>query len=162
MPHRLDTAENNGIHNEQGRGNLTYGQLCYIEDLCKAHADAIPRTQNSIFYNCHGLTFACRRTKITQSRCLELILKDDRYREISDSMEVKPGDTVLYYSDDGDPNHSGVVLEAIHSIVLNPNEPTTHKFVILSKWGNAPEFIHDLKDVPPEYGPHVKFFRCSL
>ena len=67
--------------------------------------------------------------------------------------EVLGGDVVIYYDDEGDPNHSGLVVEYSDDRLI-PR--------ICSKWGFAGEFIHWLNDVPEMYGPVHKFYRCML
>ena len=66
---------------------------------------------------------------------------------------VLPGDIVVYYSDRGDPNHSGIVVDISADLYLP---------VICSKWGNAGEFVHSLRDCPSLYGPISRFFGCTL
>ena len=70
---------------------------------------AIPRNDPSGFYNCHGLVFASRRAAISEPEEIRRILKHDCYLEVTNSDDVLPGDVVLYLSDDGDPEHSGIV-----------------------------------------------------
>ncbi|NQS97212.1 MAG: hypothetical protein HQ591_02050 [candidate division Zixibacteria bacterium] len=80
------------------------------------------------------MTFASRRTGIFDSQEIHQILKDDKYKLIALD-EVLPGDIILYFSDDGDIEHSGLVITA----------PTKSLFgfpMIVSKWGAGHEFIH--------------------
>jgi hypothetical protein len=89
------------------------------------------------------------------------MLNDDRYVTIKEHRDVKPGDVVIYYQDDGDPSHSGVVLENAPPVLLE-DVPPVYNPLILSKWGSAGEAIHRLRDVPAIYGGNHQFFRCEL
>jgi hypothetical protein len=66
---------------------------------------------------------------------------------------VLAGDVVIYFDHEGDPNHSGIIVD---------NAPESLIPRICSKWGVAGEFIHWLNDVPEMYGPQHKFYRCAL
>jgi hypothetical protein len=110
------------------------------------------RTGMSSLYNCHGLTFASRRTSIEDTTSLQHILADDNWREVKVE-DVLPGDIVLYFSTDGEANHSGIVIQFDEQL---------HLPVICSKWGRAGEYIHNLNDCPSIYGPIKKFYRCEL
>ena len=57
------------------------------------------RREATALYNCHGMTFACRRTGIYETEDIRHILSDDGYRRLSDT-EVREGDIVLYYDAD--------------------------------------------------------------
>lgn len=63
--------------------------------------------------------------------------------EISET-EVRPGDMVFYFNDEGRLKHAG--------IYLGRNR-------IQSKWGKGHLFEHDLFAVPESYGRTVKYFR---
>ena len=151
MAIRLETSKRTGIQNEQDT-EISDTQLKWISKIPREHPQTKPRTTPSPLYNCHGLTFASRRTRIIGSREINTIINDDEYEEIQ-SGDVLAGDIVIYYSNEGDPNHSGTVVEA-GGVLLVP--------IICSKWGNAGEFIHALYDCPNLYGPNQKFFRCRL
>ena len=151
MAIRLETSKGRGIDNWQGR-EISSFHLNWSRELPKHFPYATRRTEPSPFYNCHGLVFGCRRTSIEKRAAINLILNDDNYVEIP-MTEVLPGDIVIYYSEQGDPNHSGVVLEYKAPLVLP---------IIFSKWGNAGEHIHALRDCPTMYGPICKFYRCKL
>jgi len=59
-------------------------------------------------YNCHGLTFASRRTQILDPSVVEDILKDDGYRRIR-FRGVMQGDLAVYY-DRREIAHTGVIV----------------------------------------------------
>src|SRR5262245_13590387 len=143
MAIRLETSARSGIANFQTT-QISAFHLNWSKDIAKQHPQARPRTPPSPTYNCHGLTFASRRTSIERSAGIRTILLDDQYHEIP-MTDVLPGDIVLYRSQEGDLNHSGVVVE-YGAHVLVP--------VICSKWGSAGEFVHGLNDCPGLYGPH--------
>ncbi len=151
MTIRLETSKGSGVNNWQGR-EIASCQLNWSRELPKQFPNAIPRTEPSPSYNCHGLVFACRRASIENRAAINLILKDDEYVEIPMS-NVLPGDIVIYYSPQGDPNHSGIILEYSDRLIVP---------IIFSKWGCAGEYIHALRDCPSMYGPHYKFYRCQL
>lgn len=100
-------------------------------------------------YNCHGFTFASRRTWIEEVAEVHKILDQDGYREIPLD-EALPGDVIVYFAENGDAEHSGIVVAAPEGILKIP--------VICSKWGGYGEVIHDAN-----YGPYNtgiwKFYR---
>lgn len=151
MQIRLETSKRSGIDNYQG-SEISNFNLNWSRELSKKFPRAIIRSKESSLYNCHGLTFANRRTSIIRMFYINLILKDDQYDEIP-MASVLAGDVVIYYSDQGDPNHSGIVVE-YSSQLITP--------IIYSKWGNGGEFIHALNHCPNIYGPIYKFYRCKL
>ena len=109
MSIKLETSKRTGIPNHQDT-EISSFHLNWSKQLDKKHPNAKRRTESSAAYNCHGLTFASRRTRIEKSSAIQTILKDDAYKELS-VKEVLPGDIVIYYSDAGDPSHSGIVVE---------------------------------------------------
>jgi len=150
MAIRLETSKKRGIENHQGT-EISKFHLNWAKTLARKHPCAKRRTSLSASYNCHGLIFASRRTRIERSSCIKTILGDDGYYEVP-MKDVLPGDIVIYYSDEGEPNHSGVVVEYQNPLVVP---------IVYSKWGNAGEFVHPLRECPNMYGPHFRFYRCS-
>lgn len=148
---KLETSKRSGIKNEQLSDISTF-ELNWAKKLEKEFPNAIKRSDVSSLYNCHGLTFASRRTRIYDPKEIQKIIVDDNYIEIPQNQAVA-GDIVLYLSENGDANHSGVVIES------HPNDLNTKVF---SKWGNGAEFIHGVHDCPGMYGPVKKFYRCKL
>ncbi|MFC1678713.1 hypothetical protein ACFL2T_00640 [Elusimicrobiota bacterium] len=100
-------------------------------------------------YNCHGMTFASRRTSVFDSADIHKILTDDNYAEVP-RRDATPGDIVLYFSDDGDIEHSG--------IVVSDPEPDLGIPKICSKWGRAFEVIHWANDCPYD-SSNMHFYR---
>lgn len=129
---------------------MTRVLLNVAKDFPRRYPNAICRTNPSGAYNCHGMTFASRRTWIYSPASIRHILDDDAYREVTLS-DVLPGDIVVYYSETEDANHSAIVLEWRSGLV----QP-----IVYSKWAHAGEFIHGLRDCPALYGPMTRFFRC--
>lgn len=148
---RLETAKRTGIQNEQTSDLMGVSLDLMQKQLERDYPKAVPRTRWSIRYNCHGLAFASRRTKVYRPADVLRILGDDVYHEIKAS-EVKAGDVVIYYSDLQDPTHSGYVIAT---------EGDVFRTTVLSKWGNCGEFIHPLYECPPVYGRNAKFYRCE-
>ena len=148
---RLETSKRTGIDNHQDR-QVSAFDVNWARDIPKLHSRAVPRTGVSASYNCHGLTFASRRTHIIDWGEIQKILRDDNYKEV-ELKDVKPGDIVVYLRD-GDANHSGMVVEHTPNLTVLP--------MVCSKWGAAGEFIHGLMDCPAAYGPDYKFYRCYL
>jgi hypothetical protein len=101
-------------------------------------------------YNCHGLTFASRRTGIYDIGALQTILGEDGYTEI-DRANVLPGDIILYFGDDGDIEHSGVII----------SEPDKQLHVpkVFSKWGRYKEAVHWAHICP--YNFKVRYYRVT-
>ncbi|MCI0488620.1 MAG: hypothetical protein L0229_18690 [Blastocatellia bacterium] len=109
------------------------------------------RGNPSPIYNCHGLTFASRRTGIHESKEISKILQDDNYQEIIHPHPVLPGDVVLYFSDDGDVEHSGIVI-------CKPDDTNLNIPVVISKWGKYCEVIH-WANVCPYDSSRLRYYR---
>jgi hypothetical protein len=150
MAIRLETSKRTGITNHQDH-EISAFNLNWNKSIGRRHPNARRRTSQSALYNCHGFTFASRRTRIETSREIQTILADDAYQEVL-LADVLPGDVVIYYSERGDPNHSGIVVETGGLVPW-----------VCSKWGTAGEFVHALQDCPRDlYGPMHRFYRCRL
>src|SRR5579864_589892 len=63
MTMKLETSKRTGIRNIQETDITDFSRAIY-EKLDKQFSRAIPRTEFSPLYNCHGLTFASRRTRV--------------------------------------------------------------------------------------------------
>ena len=101
-------------------------------------------------YNCHGLTFGARRTTIWQIPAVQQILRDDHYERVV-LEEVEPGDIVLYISaEDGDIEHSGIVVHAPEPPLLIPR--------VWSKWGFGAEVVHFANDCPYDFS-QAQYYR---
>ena len=123
--------------------------LATAQRLAAKYPAAIRRpTQVSLGYNCHGLTFAARRTEITHSAEVRKIITEDGYVKINKDDAV-PGDIVIHISLDGSIEHSGIVIEVPNVLPKIPK--------VLSKWGLAEEFIHPFNYSP--YSNNIEFYR---
>jgi len=105
-------------------------------------------------YNCHGLTFANRRTGIYNPPDVDTILKDDGLRRIRLSEEVQVGD-VAVYSDGTEVTHTGIVVEVIQG---EPEGSTLRAVKLLSKWGGSGEYIHLANEGPYAREGTVKYW----
>lgn len=102
-------------------------------------------------YNCHGLTFASRRTAIHEDREVGRILQDDGYRPV-DMRYALPGDIAIYFTDRGSIDHSALV-------VSKPEPPTWVPFVC-SKWGVIGPEVYHLATQCPEYAiANIRYYR---
>jgi hypothetical protein len=147
----LQTRETNDIDNEQcihldanTQGSLS-SQSRYLR---QKHPRVSFRLDFSAIYNCHGLTFASRRTCIASSTEIRKILAEDGFESVPAASQAEPGDIVLYVAA-GDIEHSGVVIEADN---LSP--------LVLSKWGKGPEVIHRVADCPYD-ATNVEYHRVT-
>ena len=120
----------------------------------KDYPRAIERRPASGQYNCHGLTFANRRTGIHHPEDVAKILEDDGLRGVRLS-EVEPGDVVIYL-DGSEVSHSGIVLQVVPGV---PEGSMLRGLRILSKWGTAGEYIHMATEGP--YATHTVTYRTD-
>lgn len=143
----LETRQRTTIENRLDRTTSIPGANQMIEDHKKKFKSAVHRpTGPCRTYNCHGLTFAARRTWVGGGPVLTIINEDD-YKEIS-YREVVAGDIVVYYAA-GHADHSGIVVQRDG---FGP--------LVLSKWGECHEVIHRTGDCP--YSDcEVKFYRIE-
>jgi len=116
----------------------------------KKHPMAELRRPPTGQYNCHGLTFATRRTSITDVQAVKTILEEDGYRRIRPT-ESCPGDIVLYY-DQGEVSHTGVIARIVREADLVGGQAVW----VISKWAYAGEYIHPAKQGP--YSHHEMTF----
>ena len=118
-----------------------------IADLKIKHPTALHRDVGpSAMYNCHGLTFAARRTGINDSAQVQRILLHDGYTLLQLTQEPMPGDIAIY-REDGDITHSGIVM------FVRSNSPW-----ILGKWGDCHEVVHEVRDCPYGVGS-ITYYR---
>lgn len=132
----LQTSKGNDIDNYQieelSRSELTIGE--------KLNTETYPllrfKGQPTPVYNCHGFTFASRRTNIDKSSEIWKILEDDNYIKVSQE-HLMVGDVILYVSNDGkgDIQHTGMVVQIDRTM-----QPIG--IFILSKWGKYKEVVH--------------------
>jgi hypothetical protein len=90
-------------------------------------------------YNCHGFTFASRRTQVDETNVTTIakILEEDGYKEVQEA-QAALGDVVVYYDEEGAAQHSGLVISRIVGQGLDVPK-------IWSKWGKGHEWVHPLR-----------------
>ena len=151
MSIRLETSRRTGIENYQSL-DISQFERNWNAEIPKLHPRITARTGMSALYNCHGLTFASRRTRISDTAEVRRILEDDRWEEV-ELRDVLAGDVVVYFGKEGEANHSGIIVDIDKDLKLP---------LVCSKWGSGGEYIHQLSDCPSMYGPISKFYRCQL
>src|SRR5689334_256822 len=93
----LDTSAGKPILNQQEQENKQPLASARVEAGVKA--PSFIRATTHPRYNCHGLTFASRRTGIHDDGEINRILKEDGYKPIQ-AEHVLPGDCILYFNID--------------------------------------------------------------
>lgn len=149
---RLQTRKGTDINNYQLLGVDVKDYEAQMEKLRRQHPGIILRPDTiSGIYNCHGMTFASRRTGI--NKITMALIAEDSFNRINDS-EVLPGDVVLYIDSWGEIEHTGFIT----SVDLQNRSNFT--IMVLSKWGDGSEVIHSLYNCP--YAKeNIQFFRCK-
>ena len=111
-------------------------------------------------YNCHGLTFASRRTGIPPAgepeRAAQIvleILRRDRYAKVPDP---QVGDVVVYRASRLD--DLSQALDVDHTGIVCAVEELGHQVFVWSKWGELGEFRHRV-DCSPYDGALVEYWR---
>ncbi|MBI5949412.1 MAG: hypothetical protein HY875_14835 [Chloroflexi bacterium] len=112
--------------------------------------------RESLQYNCAGLVFAARRGWLTEDqqseqkegaadfgRVVLRILEADGLRRRGGGEPVREGDIVLY-AHEGTIEHVGCVISRL--------DPVFRKPMVLSKWGDAGEYLHDIDNVAAHLG----------
>lgn len=110
------------------------------------------RSDPTPFYNCHGLTFASRRTGVFESDTVRQILTEDGYVEMTRE-EVMAGDVIIYFDDSGDFEHSGIVISP-------PGPDNFYVPLVCSKWGKYAELLHQGNNCPYNFGK-IKYYRLQ-
>ena len=147
----VQTRKGRDIDNQQFK-EITPFELNQLHKLDKYRKDCTFRSGVSPIYNCHGMTFASRRTGIFELDSLKLIISDDGYEEVAQANTL-PGDVAIY-QEGGDIQHSGIVVEIRNRNISFPVP------WICSKWGKGPEVIHAFFNCP--YKPEgIKFYRIK-
>ena len=144
----LETRRKSGIDNEMKRDTPPVGFDEQVKAYKKKYPKAIHRPVRPCnTYNCHGLTFAARRTWIHDSLEIKKILEEDDYEEIK-PQSVMAGDIAVYF-EKGDAWHSGIVVE------ITPAGPR-----IISKWGQCHEVVHLIPECPYN-ATNVNYYRVT-
>jgi len=115
------------------------------------HPDARLRSSTAT-YNCYGMVFASRRTWV-DVEYIGKILKYDSYKRI-DETEIELGDIVVYRDEERDEiTHVGIIADKM--LIYKEGK---WDLWIMSKWGEAGEYIHRIDDVPDTYGNLYEFW----
>jgi hypothetical protein len=151
----LCTRQNTRITNDTA-GILDAGRIAQAkaERVRYEARGAIYRTTASAKYNCHGLTFASKRTVVDDSSLVPMILREDNYLPILNHREVLPGDVILYRNTvTRDVWHSGIVVsvDQVQGQLFMPK--------VCSKWGFCGEVIHWANDCPYTSGTDIEYHR---
>ena len=113
QPIVLQTARGTSIDNER-TSEVTQWDVGTDDDMRKKYGfGAQQRSGIDPVYNCHGLTFAGRRTRVPDASSVRIMIDEDGYQEV-DRNSVLEGDIVVYYSSEGDLEHSGIVVCSPH------------------------------------------------
>lgn len=138
----LATREGQRIPNEQ-LPEWDPASMAAAIEIVEESTENVRLRSASATYNCVGMTFANRRTKI-EPQHLRRILNEDGYRRVYDRTRVMPGDVVLYGGEEGDePDHVGLVAN-----VHDDLEEVTREIWVLSQFGREGEYLHEESDVP--------------
>lgn len=136
----LHTRRGNHISNEQC--DITAWDKAWFADIERSWPLGVMRCESTGIFNCHGLTFASRRTSVSDSKEVSKILEDDGYEGVEKS-DLMPGDIILYRGDKGDIEHSGMIVDVPDGNFGIPR--------IISKWGKFQERIHMANQCPYNY-----------
>jgi hypothetical protein len=146
----LRTRKNTPIFNSQEH-DLTPFYLHLVESYKKRFEGRVVfLSVPSPIYNCHGFTFASRRTAICEHEEIMKIISEDDYRMVENEDDVQIGDIITYWDKEkGDVEHSGLVVGKEGKYPL-----------VLSKWGRGKEVLH-LYCVCPYDATMVRYYRVS-
>ncbi len=146
----VETSIRTQIDNVQNSFGVDEYAKHLISQHKKKYKEVKFKSEFSSHYNCHGCTFANRRTNIHDSQDVTTILFDDQY-ELVEMKDVLAGDIVIYVDPAGVLEHSGTVIDPGSGIIRNP--------LILSKWGQLGEVIHRVADCPYD-SSNIEYYRC--
>jgi hypothetical protein len=148
------TSTNEPIDNEQ-YDTLSFQDENWPNRLESEFQSKYQGTANP-YYNCHGLTFACKRTGIYSDVEIFKILKAE-YRKIRKE-DVIVGDVIIYSLpyDENSIAHSGIVVEVIKSEQI----VGAIKIRIYSKVLKGREIVHDY-DKGPYAAGYKTFYRIN-
>ena len=98
-------------------------------------------------YNCVGLVFANRRTRIEPEH-VGMILREDGYMRHASVDLGREGDVAVY--------RDRVTNEVTHVVFVAQVSPNllggSTRLRVLSQWGRDGEYLHDADAVPSKYG----------
>jgi hypothetical protein len=129
----LESRLQKPISNWFNRSPTSDGHKLRVREYQDKYPDEIHRpVEPSSMYNCHGLTFAARRTGINKHDHVKQILAEDDYKPIGSGSPIFAGDVAIYL-EKSEIVHSGIVAWVCKK---------TGDIWILSKWGEYHEAIH--------------------
>jgi len=142
-------SEDIAIKNQQNR--LLLEQELNIANGLETKFDSKYQGSASACYNCHGLTFASKRTGIFDDAEVWKILRAE-YAEIKSENNVIIGDIILYFYgiDNNLISHSGMVVDV--------NSLTGIR--IYSKVAKGREIVHHPRKCPYNLGTY-KYYRIN-
>jgi len=159
-PIAMETRRHVSIDNHISWMEPDVGMRLQVEALRAKYPRAYHRQVGPCMtYNCHGLTFASRRTGIPRSSEVQKILAHDGYKLVRQD-EAEPGDVVIYrmpLSEGGEIHHSGIVVRRAQSgqSVILPDP------LVLSKWGHCHEVVHDARYCDYAENATIEYFRMT-
>lgn len=148
----IQTRCGNPIENRQVY-DFSASELSSMPDYRRDYPGARFRNKPNPIYNCYGMTFACARTTVGPES-VQMILDHDGYTEIQNVDDVLPGDVIIYYNENGELWHSGIV-------VSKPSDEPTKIPWVVSKWGKYSEAYHQAYDCPYRPIAQVRYWRIT-
>jgi hypothetical protein len=148
---KLETRLGSSIENNQ-LSSYTPFEINQFSKIKRDYPTVIFKDNPIPFSNCHGYTFSASRTGIWDSNSILKILEEDGYTEILDHSQVLPGDVILYWSQDGDAEHSGIVITKPDDKLKVP--------LVVGRWGRYSEAIHWAHISPYDFN-FVKYYRVT-
>lgn len=147
----MQTSKRNPIKNEQ------YFEITQLERNnalgCEHDFKSNYIGEPSRKYNCHGLTFASKRTGIYEDAEIIRILEDE-YIEIKSPSLVIVGDIVIYYS---------LPIISHSALVVQVENNAIPLIKVLSKTRDWKEIVHNVHDSPYKQlrDYEIKYFRIN-
>ena len=135
--------------------SIPVGHSVYFAQFQQDYPRVVCRAEPSSFYNCHGLVFASRRTWVDDVQEVRKVLHEDCYTEVA-SQNALPGDVILYFDEEGDIEHSGIVVSKPMKII----QSTIPVPRVVSKWGMWREVIHYVGECPYSKS-NTKYYRVT-
>lgn len=118
--------------------------------LLQSHPNWVTRKDPCGIYNCFGHIWAARRTSIYEQSEVDVIRRDDGYRDLQAAEAPRPGDLAIYLEPaDSSILHVGLISELRYLSDAAGKQVGNPAIWVLSKWNDAAgEVLHHLKDVP--------------
>lgn len=93
-------------------------------------------------YNSHGLTLDEGNSNIMDEPVID-ILRHKKYKDTENCAQSNPidGDIIVYLDKELKVIHSGIIVQVI----------SESNIIVQSKWGNGPEYKHQIKAIPLDW-----------